>query len=115
MWKGADEPWWTGQGPEWLQHAYASTETIDPGHLWVTIQAPREVPPGEFLYEPKWDGFRALVFRDAGEVDIRSRHGRPLARYFPELVEAFAAVPADTSSSTARSSFSGPRGRTSRL
>jgi ATP-dependent DNA ligase len=53
------------------------------------------LPRGEFLYEPKWDGFRALVFRDAGEVDIRSRHGRPLARYFPELVEAFAAVPAD--------------------
>jgi ATP-dependent DNA ligase len=54
----------------------------------------RELPRDGFLYEPKWDGFRALVFRDADEVDIRSRHGRPLARYFPELVEAFAALPA---------------------
>ena len=55
----------------------------------------REVPRGDFLYEPKWDGFRALVFRDGGEVDIQSRHGRPLSRYFPELVEAFAALPAE--------------------
>jgi ATP-dependent DNA ligase len=47
----------------------------------------RELPRGGYLYEPKWDGFRALVFRDGAEVDIRSRHGRPLARYFPELVE----------------------------
>ena len=55
----------------------------------------RELPHDGFLYEPKWDGFRAVVFRDADEVDIRSRHGRPLSRYFPELVDAFAAVPAD--------------------
>ena len=47
----------------------------------------RELPPGA-LYEPKWDGFRALVFRDGDDVEIRSRHDRPLARYFPELVGA---------------------------
>jgi ATP-dependent DNA ligase len=58
-------------------------------------QLARELPRDGFLYEPKWDGFRALVFRDTGEVDIRSRHGRPLGRYFPELVEAFAAVSTD--------------------
>jgi ATP-dependent DNA ligase len=56
----------------------------------------REVPRDGFLYEPKWDGFRALVFRDRGEIDIRSRHGRPLARYFPELVEAFVALRAES-------------------
>ena len=40
---------------------------------------------GGFLYEPKWDGFRAIVFRDAGEAYIQSRDLRPLDRYFPEL------------------------------
>lgn len=53
----------------------------------------RELPRGDFIYEPKWDGFRCLVFRDDDEVDLRSRHGRPLARYFPELVEALLALP----------------------
>ncbi|MDQ3945208.1 MAG: ATP-dependent DNA ligase [Actinomycetota bacterium] len=47
------------------------------------------VAPG-LVYEPKWDGFRSLVFRSGYDtVDLRSRHDRPLARYFPELVDAF--------------------------
>jgi ATP-dependent DNA ligase len=46
-------------------------------------------PEGGFLFEPKWDGFRAIVFRpDAGQVTIQSRDLRPLDRYFPELDEA---------------------------
>lgn len=47
-------------------------------------------PDGDpvWSYEPKWDGFRALVFRDGDEVAISSRGGKDLARYFPELVEA---------------------------
>src|SRR6266550_2614193 len=45
-----------------------------------------EVPPdGDFLFEPKWDGFRAIVFRDRDGVFIQSRELRPLDRYFPEL------------------------------
>jgi len=44
-----------------------------------------ELPEGGYLYEPKWDGFRALVFRGADEVYIQSRDTRPLDRYFPEL------------------------------
>jgi ATP-dependent DNA ligase len=45
-----------------------------------------ELPPGGgYLYEPKWDGFRAIVFRGADEVYIQSRDSRPLDRYFPEL------------------------------
>jgi len=45
-----------------------------------------EVPPdGDFLFEPKWDGFRAIVFRSSGDVYIQSRDLRPLDRYFPEL------------------------------
>ena len=48
----------------------------------------------EWLYEPKWDGFRCLAFRDGDEVDLRSKAGKPLARYFPDVVAAVAAVPA---------------------
>jgi ATP-dependent DNA ligase len=44
-----------------------------------------ELPAGEFLYEPKWDGFRAIVYRSGPEVFIQSRDLRPLDRYFPEL------------------------------
>jgi ATP-dependent DNA ligase len=43
---------------------------------------------GGFLYEPKWDGFRAIVFRDGDEVEIGSRSTKPLTRYFPEIVAA---------------------------
>src|SRR3954471_9700070 len=48
----------------------------------------REVPVGDLAYEPKWDGFRCLAFRDGDDVDLRSRHDRPLARYFPEVAAA---------------------------
>ena len=49
-------------------------------------KASSELPEGEgWLYEPKWDGFRALVFRDRDEVLIQSRDRKPLDRYFPEL------------------------------
>jgi ATP-dependent DNA ligase len=48
----------------------------------------RELPRGDGLcYEPKWDGFRCVVFRDGDEVELSSRGERPLTRYFPELVE----------------------------
>src|SRR5690349_23311148 len=49
------------------------------------------LPPGDLLFEPKWDGFRAVVFRDGDELEIGSRHDRPLTRYFPELVAELAA------------------------
>lgn len=55
-----------------------------------------EVPTGEsWHYEPKWDGFRCLIFRDRNEVYLQSKAGQPLARYFPELVEAALALKAD--------------------
>ncbi|WP_026537980.1 ATP-dependent DNA ligase [Arthrobacter sp. 9MFCol3.1] len=41
-----------------------------------------------WLFEPKWDGFRSIIFRDGDEVEIGSRNGKPMTRYFPELVEA---------------------------
>ena len=46
------------------------------------------IPEGAFSYEPKWDGFRSIVFRDGDEVEIGSRNERPMTRYFPEIVEA---------------------------
>src|SRR3954452_2389191 len=55
-------------------------------------KATRELPLGEYLYEPKWDGFRCIVFRDGDEVELGSRNERPLTRYFPEVVEAVKAA-----------------------
>ena len=55
----------------------------------------RHLPRDGYLYEPKWDGFRCLVFRSDDEVDLRSRNQRPLARYFPEIVAALRALRAD--------------------
>jgi ATP-dependent DNA ligase len=53
------------------------------------------VPVGDYLYEPKWDGFRCIVFRDGAEIELASRGGKSLTRYFPELVGALAeALPA---------------------
>jgi ATP-dependent DNA ligase len=48
-----------------------------------------EIPHGDaWQYEPKWDGFRCLVFRDGKKVELQSKSGQPLTRYFPEIVEA---------------------------
>ena len=44
--------------------------------------------PADQLYEPKWDGFRSIIFRDGDDVEIGSRNERPMTRYFPEVVEA---------------------------
>src|ERR1700730_18477863 len=55
-----------------------------------------EIPTGSgWQYEPKWDGFRCLVFRNGKEVDLRSKAGRSLSRYFPELADAILKVKAD--------------------
>jgi ATP-dependent DNA ligase len=54
-----------------------------------------ELPAGEeWQYEPKWDGFRCLAFRDGDKVDLMSKAGKPLARYFPDLVETLGRVKA---------------------
>ena len=56
-----------------------------------------DIPVGpEWQYEPKWDGFRCLIFRDGDTVELQSKSGQPLARYFPEMVEAARALPAKT-------------------
>ena len=52
-------------------------------------QPATEPPVGsEWQYEPKWDGFRCLAFRDAARIDLQSKSGKPLTRYFPDLVSA---------------------------
>jgi ATP-dependent DNA ligase len=52
-----------------------------------------EIPVGaEWQYEPKWDGFRTLAFRDGNTVELQSKSGRSMTRYFPEVVEALLAL-----------------------
>jgi ATP-dependent DNA ligase len=54
-----------------------------------------ELPEGEgWIYEPKWDGFRCLAFRDGASVELRSKAGKALTRYFPELEEGLSALAA---------------------
>lgn len=48
----------------------------------------KELPDGDgWVYEPKWDGFRTIVFRDGDEIYLQSRNGKPMNRYFPEVIE----------------------------
>ena len=61
---------------------------VNPPVLPMLAKPVRELPSdGEWMFEPKCDGFRALVFRDGDEVFIQSRDEKPLARYYPELIE----------------------------
>jgi ATP-dependent DNA ligase len=56
----------------------------------------RDLPRGDaWCYEPKWDGFRTIVFRDGDDVHLQSRNGRPMNRYFPDVVEQVLALPAE--------------------
>lgn len=75
--------------------------STSPGHPFTPDLEPmlarnaQELPAGTgWRYEPKWDGFRVLVYKRAGEVLLMSRGARPLHRYFPEVVEAVAGVDA---------------------
>jgi ATP-dependent DNA ligase len=67
---------------------------VAPPYAPMEAQAVEEIPGGEeWLYEPKWDGFRCLAFRDGDRVALQSKSGQPLTRYFPELVETLTALP----------------------
>lgn len=65
------------------------TPPVEPMLAKAATTVPAE--PGGWCYQPKWDGFRALVFRDRDEVLLQSRTGKDLGRYFPELLEALRA------------------------
>jgi ATP-dependent DNA ligase len=65
------------------------TLPIQPPYPPMEAKRVDKVPAGDgWLFEPKWDGFRAIIFRDDDDVAIQSKAGQPLARYFPEVVEA---------------------------
>src|SRR4051794_40737187 len=55
---------------------------------WDFVNGLKEVP----IFEPKWDGFRCIVFRDGDDVELGSRNERPLTRYFPDVVDAVRAA-----------------------
>jgi ATP-dependent DNA ligase len=58
-------------------------------YLPMEAKSAEKLPAGEaWEYEPKWDGFRCIAFRDGDRVDLQSKSGQPLARYFPEIVDA---------------------------
>ena len=61
---------------------------VNPPVLPMLAKRVDEIPQsGDWIFEPKWDGFRALIFRDHDEILIQSRDTKPLDRYFPEVVE----------------------------
>lgn len=62
---------------------------VSPPVAPMLAKAIKKIPTGDYSFEPKWDGFRSIVFRDLDDVEIGSRNERPMTRYFPELVEAF--------------------------
>jgi ATP-dependent DNA ligase len=65
------------------------TLSIKPNYEPMEATPVAELPTGpDWQYEPKWDGFRCLAFRDGSRVELRSKSGRSLARYFPELIAA---------------------------
>ena len=76
---------------------------INPPLRPMLAKAVKTMPKGDLLYEPKWDGFRCIVFRDGDEVELGSRNERPLTRYFPELVEPVSGSCPSGAWSTARS------------
>jgi ATP-dependent DNA ligase len=85
----------------------ALTPPIEP----MLAKLAEELPAGGgFIYEPKWDGFRAIVFRGPGDVYIQSRDLRPLDRYFPELHEEFARSLPDGCVVDGEVVIAGPRG-----
>jgi ATP-dependent DNA ligase len=58
-------------------------------YLPMEAKSVEKLPAGDiWQYEPKWDGFRCIAFRDGNKVDLQSKSGQPLARYFPEVVDA---------------------------
>src|ERR1035438_9579925 len=61
---------------------------VNPPVAPMLAKAVKDIPEGPYSFEPKWDGFRSVIFRDGDEGEIGSRNERPLTRYFPELVEA---------------------------
>ena len=72
------------------------TLPIRPTYLPMSAILTAEIPEGDgWQYEPKWDGFRCVAFRDHDSIELQSKSGQPLARYFPEIVANLQALEAD--------------------
>ena len=70
--------------------------SVKPGVPPMEAKSVDSLPEGEgWQYEPKWDGFRCLIFRDGPDVHLQSKSGKPLGRYFPEVVDKVLAMEAD--------------------
>jgi ATP-dependent DNA ligase len=68
---------------------------VKPGLPPMEAKLADRLPDGpNWWFEPKWDGFRCIVFRDGDEIELQSKAGKPLGRYFPEMIEIIARVPA---------------------
>ena len=78
----------SSRGPEPARYSIESVNLpVNPPVLPMLSKRIDELPAGDtWIFEPKWDGFRALVFRDRDEILIQSRDGKSLNRYFPELL-----------------------------
>jgi ATP-dependent DNA ligase len=71
------------------------TLPIEPGYPPMEAESVEAIPEGPgWQYEPKWDGFRCLAFRDGESIELRSKSGQPLGRYFPDLVDTLSRVKA---------------------
>ena len=69
---------------------------LSPPLLPQLARSAKELPEGaDWTYEPKWDGFRTIVFRDGDEVYLQSRNGKPMNRYFPEIGPAIRSLPGE--------------------
>src|SRR3954468_12770587 len=72
-----------------MVHSFDMHLPVNPPVLPMLAKRVSELPEGPgWIFEPKWDGFRVLVFRDGDDVHLQSRDEKPLNRYFPEVVEA---------------------------
>ena len=79
--------------PAFAKHAFPKLP-IHPPYAVMEASQVKAIPAGrEWQYEPKWDGFRCLAFRDGDELILQSKGARPLGRYFPEIVKALLALP----------------------
>ncbi|MBS3651184.1 ATP-dependent DNA ligase [Pseudaminobacter sp. 19-2017] len=80
-----------GAGEQPVTAGFTLPLTLEPMEAKTADKLPEG---GSWQYEPKWDGFRCLAFKEADQVDLRAKSGKPLGRYFPELVDALRALDA---------------------
>ncbi|MEZ5227012.1 MAG: ATP-dependent DNA ligase [Acidimicrobiales bacterium] len=91
IWSGGGRALLEPSRPEAQGYAAAMDLPVNPPVKPMLAKAVAGIPDDDLLFEPKWDGFRCIVFRDGDEVVLGSRNEKPLTRYFPELLPAIRA------------------------